>query len=647
MPWRNDPKINWQRLLTAPEVIVGRIRPGMRIFLGTGLAEPRTFVRTLMGTSGANLDDLELIQLVTLSDAISPQGLESQKFRLKTFFPGRAAASAITAGRVDLIPSRFGRVGRLFASGHIAVDVAVLQVTPPDTYGYCSLGTAVDVGRLAMAQAALRIGEIDPRVPRTLGDTMVHVSEFNLLMEGREPPLVLERPGVDAVHQALGAHLAALIEDRSCLAFSYGPLFEALGEHLTARRELGIHSPFFTDALMDLVKSGAVTNRHKGIFEGRSLASYAIGSPALMSWLDRNPLVEFQSVDKVCNPALIGRNPHFVAVYPAQAVDLSGRVVLAVGEPWAGTGAAEALDFCSGAEIAPGGRTIFALPSRDARGRSRIRPSVERCRHQFGLKGAVDMVVTEFGVADLNGRSVRERAQAIIDVAHPEDRPALVQAAKARRILYRDQIFLPDSGRLYPAEVATSAAFKGGLTVRFRPIRPSDEEKMRRLFYRFSDEAVYYRYFTPVRTMPHGRMQAYVNVDWTQVMSIVGLVGPPGQGRIIAEARYIREPSRPRADLVFVVDPEYQGLGIASYLYRRLLELAREQGLKGFTAEVLFSNRSMMNVFREAGPPFEASLEHGIYYLSIPFGPRPAAEEGAAAGPAEPAAPRPENAHAH
>jgi GNAT superfamily N-acetyltransferase len=274
---------------------------------------------------------------------------------------------------------------------------------------------------------------------------------------------------------------------------------------------------------------------------------------------------------------------------------------------------------------------------------------VERCRHQFGLKGAVDMVVTEFGVADLNGRSVRERAQAIIDVAHPEDRPALVQAAKARRILYRDQIFLPDSGRLYPAEVATSAAFKGGLTVRFRPIRPSDEEKMRRLFYRFSDEAVYYRYFTPVRTMPHGRMQAYVNVDWTQVMSIVGLVGPPGQGRIIAEARYIREPSRPRADLVFVVDPEYQGLGIASYLYRRLIELAREQGLKGFTAEVLFSNRSMMNVFREAGPPFEASLEHGIYYLSIPFGPGPAAAAGesAAAGPAEPAAPRPENAHAH
>lgn len=646
MPWRDDRETNWRRLLSTPETILGRIRPGMRIFLGTGLAEPRTFVRALMGAAASNLDDLELIQLVALSGAFAPRQLASQKFRLKTFFPGRAAASAITAGGVDLIPSRFGRVSRLFAAGQVAVDVAVLQITPPDASGYCSLGVAVDVGRLAMSQAGLCIGEVSPRVPRTLGDTMVHVSEFHLLLEGRQPPLTLERPPVDEAHRALAAHLAALIEDRCCLAFSYGPLYEALGEHLTARRHLGIHSPFFTDALMDLVKSGAVTNRHKGIFEGRSLASYALGSPALMAWLDRNPLVEFQSIDKVCNPALIGRNPHFVAVYPAQTVDLAGRVVLPVGEPWAGTGAAEALDFGSGAEIAPHGRTIFALPSRDAHGRPTIRPSVERCRHQFGLKGAVDMVVTEFGAADLNGRSVRERAQAIIDVAHPDDRPALVQAAKARRILYPDQIFLPASGLLYPAEVATRATFKDGLTVRFRPIRPSDEEGMRRLFYRFSDEAVYYRYFTPLRSMPHDRMQAYVNVDWTEVMAIVGLVGPPGQGRIIAEGRYVRERTRPFGDLVFVVDPAFQGRGIASYLYRRLVELARQRGLKGFTAEVLFSNQSMMKVFRNGGLPLQASLEQGIYYLTIPFDLRPGAATAAEAPQSGLPAARTEDRHA-
>jgi len=277
------------------------------------------------------------------------------------------------------------------------------------------------------------------------------------------------------------------------------------------------------------------------------------------------------------------------------------------------------LDFCSGAEISPFGRSVFALPSRSPAGRSNIRVSVARGRHPFGLKGSIDLVVTEFGVADLGGRTVRERAQAMIDIAHPDDRNALIEAAKARGFLYRDQIFLPGSARLYPSEISYSTTFKDGLAMRFRPMRPSDEEGMRRLFYRFSDEAVYSRYFTPLRSMPHGRMQQYVNVDWTTTMAIVGLVGPPGQGRIVAEGRYIRDPHHPMADLVFVVDPNYQGLGVASHLYRLLIDLARQRGIKGFTAEVLFSNQAMMKVFRNGPFPVQAVLDSGIYFLTIPF----------------------------
>ena len=613
------PNDTWRQLLSPTETVLKRIQPGMRIFLSTGLAEPRTFLKALMSTRSANLTDLELIQLVSLSQVIAPQELRGQKYRMKTFFPGRSARGRITEGEVDLIPSRFGRIAPLFNSGRIAVDMAVLQVTPPDASGYCSLGVSVDVGRIAMSQARLSVGEINPCVPYTFGDTMVPADEFDLLMEGTEDPLHLSRPATDTVYDALAAKVAGLVEDGSCIAFSFGPLYESLAVHLADHRHLGVHSPFMTDALMDLIKSGAVSNRRKGVFHGRSAAAYAIGTRTLMEWLDRNPLVEFHAIERVFNPALIGRNPRFTAIYPAKAVDLSGQVLLRAGERYAGTGSAEVLDFCSGAEIAPYGRTIFTLPSRSPGGRPNIRVSVARGRHPFGLKGSVDLVVTEFGVADLGGRSVRERAQAIIDIAHPDDRVALIEGAKQGGLLYRDQIYLPGCGRLYPSEINVTHMFKSGQSIRFRPIRPSDEEGMRRLFYRFPNEAVYYRYFTPVRSMPHGRMQEYVNVDWTTTMAIVGLIGPTGQGRIVAEGRYVREPHRPLADLVFLVDPEQQGAGVASYLYHLLTDLALQRGLKGFTAEVLFSNQAMMKVFRNGPYPVKAVLENGIYYLTIPF----------------------------
>jgi GNAT superfamily N-acetyltransferase len=338
-----------------------------------------------------------------------------------------------------------------------------------------------------------------------------------------------------------------------------------------------------------------------------------------MGWLDRNPLVEFHAVDKVFSPLQIGRNPQFVAVLPARKVDLSGRIALQFGKGMVTAGTEEVSDFVNGAELSEGGRTVFALPSRSREGEANIRISVEDFPNQFSIREMVDMVVTEYGVANLTGRTVRERAQALIEIAHPDDRPKLIEQAKAQKIIYQDQIFLPDSAYFYPAEVATEQTFKGGVEVRFRVIKPSDEEEMRRLFYRFSDEAVYYRYFTSVKTMPHSKMQEYVNIDYRRAMSIVGLVGELGQERIIAEARYIKEQLRPYADVAFVVDEEYQGLGIATYLYNMLIRIAREQEVLGFTADVLASNKSMMKVFEKAGLPFKARMESGVYELTIPF----------------------------
>lgn len=618
---KNRKKLPVEKRFVSPELIMAEIEPGMSIFVGTGVGEPRTLVKYLMSSEAVNLKDLELIQLVSLGDAISLKALDSNRYRLKTFFSGWVASEAIITGRVDLIPSRFSGIPDLIESGQIPVDTAFVQITPPNEAGYCSFGVAVDVARIAMERASLVVGEINPKVPQTLGDTFVHLSDFDYLVESTEAPIYFSRWPVDDTFDQVAANVASVIPDGSCIAFSIGPLFDALGRHLAYKRHLGIHTPFFTDALMDLVKSGAVSNRNKEIFRGKSLTSYAFGTPELMSWLDRNPMVEFQGLDKVFDPAQIGRNPQFVGLLPARKVDISGRIVLHVGKGNVTAGPGDVIDLLHGAEISAGGFSIFALPSRNLKGEANIRVSVATFPNQLNVRESVDMIVTEYGVASLYGRTLRERAQALIDIAHPDDRLTLVEQAKAEKIIYPDQIYLEKSAHLYPAHIQATHTFKNGIEVRFRAIKPSDEEEMRRLFYRFSDETVYYRYFSPIKTMPHAKMQKYVNVDFSQTMSIVGLVGEPGQGHIIAEARFVKSLRRPYADVAFVVDEAYQGLGIASYMYKMLISEARKQGLQGFTADVLSTNKGMMKVFEKAGLRFQASLEQGIYHLEIPFDP--------------------------
>jgi acyl-CoA hydrolase/GNAT superfamily N-acetyltransferase len=613
-----SPDSDWRARIVEPKTVIDAIRPGMRIFLSSGVAEPRRMTQHLMTASTGALEDIELIQLLSLGTVPVPDPALCPPFRLKTFFADWVADAAIAEGRVDFIPSRFTRIPYLIESGLVPVDMAIVQVTPPNKDGYCSLGVALDVAREAMEHAAIAVGEINPRIPHTFGDTYVPVAEFDLLVYSDWSPPLFDRWPFDDTLDRLAANVAALIEDGSCLAFSIGPFYEALAKNLAVKRNLGVHSPFFTDALMELMRSGAANNRRKGTYRGKALTSYAMGTQTLMDWLDHNPLVEFQRIDKVFSPEIIGRNPNFVTVIPAHQVDLYGRVGLRLGRKHLMSGPAEVMDFFSGAERSAGGRTIFALTSRDPEGRGNIRVSIADHPALFGRYESVQTVVTEHGVAYLEGHTIRERAQSLIDIAHPDDRADLVARAKAANILYPDQIFLAESARLYPADVATTQSFRNGLKVHFRAIKPSDEEEMRRLFYRFSNETIYYRYFGSIGAMPHAKMQAYVNVDWTQVMSVVGVVGtPPESGRIITEARFIRIPGSASAEVVFVVDEAYQGLGIATFLYRLLIRLARERGIKAFTADVLFSNTAMMKVFRKGELPVKAVLESGVYHLTV------------------------------
>jgi len=603
--------------ISSPERALRRIEPGMCILLGTGPAEPRTLLKHLLASEATNLQDLELIQLISLADTLSAEALSSKRLRLKTFFPGWVASDAIASGQVDLIPSRFSRIPDLIRRGLVALDAVFLQITPPDRAGYCNLGLGVDVARAVIEQASFVVAEVSERMPRTYGDTLVHVSEIDCAVLATQDPVYFQRWPVDEVIDRVAVNVASIIEDGSCIAFSVGPLYDALGKHLAQKRHLGVHSGIFTDALMDLVKQGAVSNLRKETCRGRSVASYAIGTPELMTWLDRNPKVDFQSLDRVFDPARIGRNNNFVVVMPAEKVDLTGRIALHHGRGMVAAGPAEATDFLRGAELSRGGRTVLALRSRNRCGESNVEVSLDCCPNQVSLRESIDMVITEYGIANLRGRTVRERAQALIEIAHPCDRVSLVDQAKKQNILYADQIYLDESAHLIPMNISTQHTFSDGLSLRFRALRPSDEEGMRRLFYRFSSESRYLRFFTALKAMPHAKMQQYVNVDYRNALSIVGLEGPSGQGRIVAEARYVLGQKSRDAEIAIFVDENYQKRGIGTAMIKTLIRLARHRGIPALTADILSSNRAMIRVIEKCDQPVTSTFDCGVYEVRM------------------------------
>ncbi len=611
---------DWQEKVVSLQEAMKDISPGMSIFIGTGAAEPRSLVKHLMNSTAPNLTDLELIQLVSLGDAISPEQIAAQKYRLKTFFSGWIASEAITNGTIDYIPSRHSTIPYLLKSGRLPVDVAFVQISPPNKSGYCSLGLSIDVTLPMLEKASIIIGEVNELVPFTYGDTLIPVSDFDCLIRSEEPLITIPRWPFDETYDRLAANVASVILDGSCLSFTNGPLFEALGRHLQEKRNLGVHSAFLTDPLMDLIKSGAVTNRYKEFMSGTSVASYVLGTNELYAWVHDNPLIALQGADKVLDPLQIGLNPKTVFVIPVRKVDLSGRIALPFGKRNVGAGSGEIMDFFNGAEVSRGGKTIFALPSRNSKGESNICLSVDDFPNHFGMKELVNIVVTEYGVANLMGCTLRERAQFLIDIAHPDDRLALVEAGKKAKILHPDQVYIAENDRRYPLEISSKYVFENKLEMRFRAIKPSDEAELRRLFYRFLDSDIYHPHFVNRKIISRAELKEYVNPNYQTVMSIVGVVGDAGRGKVVAEARYDKLPSKSFADVTIIVDSAYQNLGIASHLYGLLMKAARERGIEGFTTYVPAANEEKIKVFKKGSGSIKAELKEGIFQLQIPFG---------------------------
>jgi acyl-CoA hydrolase len=417
--------------VSAQEAVAG-IRSGDQVFLHGGAATPATLLDALVGRAG-ELRDVGIVHFHTLGPAPHLAPEMAPHFRHRALFIGANAREAVNDGRADYVPVFLSDVPELFASGVLPLHAALINVTPPDAHGFCSLGTSVDAALAATRSARTVIAQLNPAVPRTLGDSFVHVSEIDLAVEVHQPPYEHLEPPIGDVERQIGEFVAELVPDGATIQMGIGSIPAAVGLGLRDKRDLGAHTELFTDVVLDLVEAGALTGAAKEINRGKIVTAFLMGSQRLYDFVNDNPMVEMRPVDYTNDTSVIRRFKRMVAINSAISVDLTGQVSAdSIGTRFY-SGVGGQMDFMRGAALAPEGRAIIALPSTAAGGRvSRICPVLPEGAGVVTSRAHVRTVVTEYGVAELFGRSVRERAHALVQIAHPDFRDELRHAARTR-----------------------------------------------------------------------------------------------------------------------------------------------------------------------------------------------------------------------
>ncbi len=570
------------------------VRPGDHVFVGTACATPRTLVAALEALGVA---DVELLHFLTdHAVAHDEQGQASTQFRHRSFFVGQDMRAAVRQGLADYVPVSLARVPGLMAIGRIPVDVALIQVSLPDGFGYVSLGVSVDVVATAVAHARVVIAEVNPHMPRSMGDSMLHVSRIQHLVLVDTPVIEYLHPATSApAMQQIARYIGSLIDDGSTLQIGLGRVANEALRHLSDRRDLGIHSDVITDAIIPLLENGSLTGRCKTQLAGKIVTSFAMGSRRLYELIDANPLFSFQPIEAVCDPATLALQHKLVSVTQAFAIDLTGQVCADQfsGEFYGGV-AAQA-EFLQGASRSPGGKAIVCLAATDDDGRtSRIRPVLLAGEGVTIPRSEVHFVVTEFGIAYLFGKSIRERAVALIQIAHPDSRPALFEQAQALGYLPAHQKLR--NLRAYAVEDEATVRLKDQRALLLRPVMPTDVEGIRRLFHRLSVREVYTRFFRKLRGLTNQDVQRLCNLDYDNEVAVVAVTGTRELPVICGHAMYVVDPSTNLAETAFIVHPEWQGQGLGVAMQKRLAELAVARGVRGFVAEVLASNETMIRL---------------------------------------------------
>ena len=608
-----------------PEVIFSHIHAGDRIFIGTGCGEPQYLVAELVNYVNNNpkaFFDAELIHIWTLGVAPYTDEKFQDNFRLDSFFVGDSTRNPVNRGAADYTPIFLSSVPDLFRSEMVPVDIALVQTSLPDKHGYLSLGISVDVVKAALEKAEVVVAQVNENMPRTHGDGFIHIKDIDFILPHDEPLLEYSVKAPNDIVQRIGKYVARIIEDGSTIQVGYGLIPDEVVHSLENKKDLGVHTELLSDGIVELMKKGVVTNQKKIHNPGKTIASFCMGSRDTYDFLDENPSIEFKRIDYTNNPLIISRNRMMTAINSAMEVDLTGQ---ATAESLGGTfysGTGGQADFMRGAVLSPGGKTILAFPSTALNDSvSRIVPVLQEGAGITLTRGDVHYMVTEYGIAYLHGKNIRERAMDLIAIAHPKFRPWLIEAARKRNLIYKDQVFIPGEKGMYPEELETYRTTKKGLEIFLRPVKITDEPMLKDFFYDLSEDSMYMRFFSARKDMPHKRLQDFVIVDWSLKMEILAVIKEKERERetIIALGQYELNPDKYLAEVAIVVKDEYHGMGVGKELLSYLTYIARRHGLLGFTADTLVENKAMVSLFEKMGFYTEKRREEGVYEMKMLF----------------------------
>jgi acyl-CoA hydrolase/RimJ/RimL family protein N-acetyltransferase len=589
------------------------------VFVGTGCAAPLTLLQALERQDRPP-KGVRLIH-VMLSGAPPESYLHGvSSYRHELLFVGSWDRALMGAGRADYVPVSLAEVPGMIRDGRLPIDVALVQVAPPDAEGMCSLGISIDVTKEAIERANRVIAEINPALPRTRGDTRVPVALLDRLVQ--VPARVTEyvHEPIGDVGRQIARYVARIIGDGATLQIGLGRVANEMLAHLRNRRDLGIHSDVITEPLVDLIEDGIVTGARKSVDTGLVVASWAMGTRRLYDLLDDNPAVVLRPVNHVCDSAAIAEQDRMVSVTQAFAIDLTGQVSADEfdGEFYGGVGTRP--DFHRGASRARGGKAIVCLASTTDAGDSRILPHL---REQDGVtiaRSDVHYVVTEHGTAYLFGRSLGQRAVALIEIAHPDHREELLTAAKRLGYVHAKQSLRSRSA--YPTAEERRVALRDGRVVLIRPTRTTDAPGLQQHFYSLTPRDIYTRFFTNLSSLTDEWAEHLCSVDYEQEMAFAAVTGEDWEHeQVVANSAYYVDPSTNLADVAYIVHPEWQGVGLASAMQARTIEYARNRGLRGFTADVLIENKAMLRVFERSGLALSRRTEQGVHELKVLFEP--------------------------
>lgn len=607
-----------------PSEAITRIRSGQRVFIGSGCGEPQALVKELVEKT-YNFSGLEIVRLLgreTASLTAIADKTKDTNLNIRSIYLGSTKSASIAKQRRFITPMNMSDVPGLFTTRKMPLNVALIQVSPADDFGWMSLGISVDVTMAAARSADFVIAQVNPRMPRVMGQSFIHVNDVDLIVEYEEELLAIP-PSKRIFSEAatkIGSHIARLIEDGSTLQIGLDAASQATVQALSNKTDLGVHSQFLTDDIMHLYSTGNINNKKKGLNEGKMVASMAIGSHNLYEFLNDNPAIDFHPSDYVNDPFVISQHKRMVSMNVARLMDLTGQVSAEASAATRFAGVSGIPDFVRGARRSPGGKSILMIFSTTETENGLQSNIVPHLKEYVVVVPRADVhyVVSEYGSVNLFGKSIQERVIAMISLAHPQFREELFQAAKERGLIGAERSLGEAAKAVYPIQLEETLSIDGE-TITIRPSKPVDERRIQEHYYSLPKEDVLTRFFCQKTIFARAEMESRSHTDYVNDLTLVAVVGDFGFGRVVAVAECMKLENENLAEVAFSVSEEYQGKRLGTFFLKKLAAVARENGIGGLIAYTFPTNKAMIKLFKTLPYKVKTVYEDGDLVLSCRF----------------------------